>query len=146
MEDIKTMGDLSSVVTAIADRVVDIGIKETSCISRTFTAEDFKDLISARDFGKYAKVICDELNTRYGIGDVFADGEKGSFEVFFLNSCADCVFCGDKYSFPLPNDKLDADPGNPLLKRYYCTCEDSEMYGKDITALGPHECIQFQMV
>ena len=49
--------------------------------------------------------------------------------------CCDCQYCGDKYSFPLPNDLIEVDSENPFIKHYYCCCGDSEFYGKDITNL-----------
>ena len=57
--------------------------------------------------------------------------------------CGKCQYCGDKYSFPEPNDLLEADPENPLLKHFYCCCGDCERYGKDITNLGIYECKHF---
>lgn len=50
--------------------------------------------------------------------------------------CCDCQYCGDKYSFPLPNDKIEVDPENPLLKHFYCCCGDCELYEHDVTSLG----------
>lgn len=47
--------------------------------------------------------------------------------------CTDCQYCGDKFSFQIPNNLPDVDPQNPLLKRYYCCCGDCERYGQDIT-------------
>ena len=29
--------------------------------------------------------------------------------------CCDCQYCGDKYSFPLPNDLIEVDSENLLL-------------------------------
>lgn len=58
--------------------------------------------------------------------------------------CCDCQFCGDKYSFPEPNDLIEMDPENPLLKHFYCCCGDCELYGKDITGMGIHECEHFE--
>ena len=57
--------------------------------------------------------------------------------------CCDCQYCGDKYSFPMPNDLIEADPNNHLLKRYYCCCGDSDLYKKDITDLGIAVCDNF---
>ena len=54
--------------------------------------------------------------------------------------CSDCGYLGDKYSFPLPNDLADADPGNPCIKHYYCCCGDSELYGKDVTGVMITDC------
>lgn len=36
--------------------------------------------------------------------------------------CCDCQYCGDKYSFPLPNDLIEVDSENPFIKHYYCCC------------------------
>lgn len=58
--------------------------------------------------------------------------------------CCDCQFCGDKYSFPEPNDLIETDPENPMLKHFYCCCGDSELYGKDITGLDIQECEHFE--
>lgn len=58
--------------------------------------------------------------------------------------CPDCQYCGDKYSFPMPNDLLDVDLGNPLLKRYYCCCGDCGFYGQDITGRGITICKCFE--
>ena len=58
--------------------------------------------------------------------------------------CCDCQYCGDKYSFPIPNDLLHMDPENPILKHFYCCCGDCDLYGKDITGLGIHECEHFE--
>lgn len=57
--------------------------------------------------------------------------------------CSDCQYCGDKYSFPLPNDLIDIDDKNPLIKHYYCCCGDCELYRKDITSLGIKVCKYF---
>jgi len=58
--------------------------------------------------------------------------------------CCDCQYCGDKHSFPEPNDLLEMDSENPLLKHFYCCCGDCDLYEKDITALGIHECECFK--
>ena len=58
--------------------------------------------------------------------------------------CCDCQYCGDKYSFPIPNDLIYMDPENPILKHFYCCCGDCDLYGKDITGLGIHECEHFE--
>lgn len=59
--------------------------------------------------------------------------------------CCDCQYCGDKYSFPLPNDLIEVDSENPFInKHYYCCCGDSEFYGKDITNLGFTKCDSFE--
>ena len=58
--------------------------------------------------------------------------------------CCDCQYCGDKYSFPLPNDLIEADSENPFIKHYYCCCGDSEFYGKDITNLDLTKCDSFE--
>lgn len=58
--------------------------------------------------------------------------------------CCDCQYCGDKYSFPEPNDLILMDPENPILKHFYCCCGDCNLYGKDITGLGIHECEHFE--
>jgi hypothetical protein len=58
--------------------------------------------------------------------------------------CCDCQYCGDKYSFPEPNDLVDIDPKNPLIKHYYCCCGDCEKYEEDITDQGIVECSCFE--
>lgn len=58
--------------------------------------------------------------------------------------CCDCQYCGDKYSFPEPNDLLYMDPENPMLKHFYCCCGDCKLYMKDITGLGIHDCGHFE--
>lgn len=58
--------------------------------------------------------------------------------------CCDCQYCGDKFSFPLPNNLIYEDVANPLLKHYYCCCGDCEFYGKDITSLGISQCNNFE--
>lgn len=58
--------------------------------------------------------------------------------------CCDCQYCGDKYSFPIPNDLMEVDPKNHLIKHYYCCCRDSELYEKNITNLGLTECNFFE--
>jgi len=58
--------------------------------------------------------------------------------------CCDCQYCGDKHSFPEPNDLLEMDPENPVLKHFYCCCGDCGFYGKDITGLGIQECEHFE--
>lgn len=58
--------------------------------------------------------------------------------------CCDCQYCGDKYSFPLPNDLMENDPGDSSMKHYYCCCGDSELYSKDITSLGLIRCDEFE--
>lgn len=58
--------------------------------------------------------------------------------------CCDCQYCGDKYSFPLPNNKIEVDPENPLLKHFYCCCGDCELYEHDVTSLGIRTCGHFE--
>lgn len=58
--------------------------------------------------------------------------------------CCDCRYCGDKYSFPEPNDLLYTDSSNPLLKHFYCCCGDSAHYKMDITGLDVHKCEHFE--
>ncbi len=58
--------------------------------------------------------------------------------------CCDCQYCGDKYSFPLPNNLTYVDSVNPLLKCYYCCNGDCELYGQDITSLGITQCDNFE--
>jgi hypothetical protein len=58
--------------------------------------------------------------------------------------CCDCQFCGDKHSFPEPNNLIEMDPENPMVKHLYCCCGDCELYGKDITGMGIHECECFE--
>lgn len=58
--------------------------------------------------------------------------------------CCDCQFCGDKHSFPEPNDLIEMDPEHPMLKHFYCCCGDCDLYEKDITALGIRECEYFE--
>lgn len=58
--------------------------------------------------------------------------------------CCDCQYCGDKFSFPQPNDLLHMDPENPMLKHFYCCCGACPMYMKDITGLGIYNCEYFE--
>jgi hypothetical protein len=60
--------------------------------------------------------------------------------------CTDCAYCGDKYSFPLPNGLPYVDPQNPAIKRYFCCCGDSAFYGQDITGKGINQCEYFEEV
>lgn len=52
--------------------------------------------------------------------------------------------CTVAYSFPLPNDLIEVDSENPLIKHYYCCCGDSEFYGKDVTNLELTKCDSFE--
>lgn len=58
--------------------------------------------------------------------------------------CCDCQYCGDKYSFPLPNDMLEVDENNPLLKAFYCCMGDCVFYGQRIDKLGIMDCNHFE--
>ena len=58
--------------------------------------------------------------------------------------CAKCQYRGDKYSFPLPNDLLEAYPDDPSRKPLYCCCGDSGKYMKDVTKPPVHECGCFE--
>lgn len=58
--------------------------------------------------------------------------------------CCDCQYCGDKYSFPIPNEFVDVDAENPLVKHYYCCCGDSSFYRQDITAKNIEICDSFE--
>lgn len=58
--------------------------------------------------------------------------------------CCDCQYCGDKYSFPLPNNLVDVDSANPLLKHHYCCSGDCELYEQDIINLGITQCNSFE--
>lgn len=87
---------------------------------------------------------------RFIAGEVF-DGERYSTRRMIELSkpgtkilCSECQYCGDKYSFPIPNELLDTDPENPITKRYYCCCGDSELYREDITGKGVVSCDCFE--
>ena len=58
--------------------------------------------------------------------------------------CCNCAYCGDKYSFPSPNDKIKTDPNNPLIKYYYCCCGDCKFYEKNVTSLNIQICDFFE--
>lgn len=58
--------------------------------------------------------------------------------------CCECMYCGDKRSFPLPNDMLETDEKNPLLKAYYCNCGDCDLYAKRVDTLNITKCICFE--
>lgn len=58
--------------------------------------------------------------------------------------CCDCQYCGDKYSFPLPNDLVDIDQSNPLLKHYYCCCGDSPFYRQDVSEKSIESCVYIE--
>ena len=49
-----------------------------------------------------------------------------------------------KRGFPEPNNLIEMDPENPMVKHLYCCCGDCELYGKDITGMGIHECECFE--
>lgn len=58
--------------------------------------------------------------------------------------CCDCQYCGDKYSFPMPNELLENDENNSLLKAFYCCCGDCNLYRKRIDTLGIMKCKCFE--
>ena len=58
--------------------------------------------------------------------------------------CLSCQYCGDKYSFPLPNELLAEDEANPGHKHYYCCCGDCEHYREDVTHLEMRSCECFE--
>ena len=58
--------------------------------------------------------------------------------------CCGCQYCGDKNSFPFPNDLIEVDSENPCIKHHYCCCGDSELYGKDVTDLDVTKCDVFE--
>ena len=58
--------------------------------------------------------------------------------------CTDCQYLGDKYSFPMPNDLIDVDEKNPMLKHYYCCCGDSDQYQSEISLKKIRECDCFE--
>jgi hypothetical protein len=60
--------------------------------------------------------------------------------------CTDCAYCGDKYSFEQPNDLIDIDANNPLIKHYYCNCGDSKYYRQDVTGIETDDCEDFEEV
>lgn len=60
--------------------------------------------------------------------------------------CCDCQYVGDKYSFPLPNDKQDIDKDNPLIKHYYCCCGDCNQYEKDVSIQNIQQCDQYDNI
>lgn len=60
--------------------------------------------------------------------------------------CSDCAYCGDKYSFPYPNNLVYTSQNNPFLKRYYCCCGDNSFYMKDITDLNLVSCKDFEEI
>ena len=63
-----------------------------------------------------------------------------------VTKCADCCYLGDKYSFPLHDNKIDVDDKNPFLKHYYCCCGDSERYEKDVTNEIISDCDCFEEI
>lgn len=63
-----------------------------------------------------------------------------------VTKCVGCCYLGDKYSFPLPNDKIDVDAKNPFLKHYYCCCGDSERYECDVTNEIVSDCDCFEEI
>ena len=81
------------------------------------------------------------------ISDVTGFCHKG-FEISksLISLCCDCAYCGDKFSFPLPNDKIECDPSNPFIKHFYCCCGDCDNYDKDITPLGIQKCSFFEEI
>ncbi|RKI66759.1 hypothetical protein D7V91_11700 [bacterium 1xD42-67] len=85
-------------------------------------------------------IIIRAIASRKGAGHM-TDSSDQSCEG---TTCCDCQFCGDKYSFPTPNDLLYMDPKDPLIKHFYCCCGDCELYEKDITGLGIQECEHFE--
>ena len=94
---------------------------------------------------KLAKLTAEEkaslilmIAGRQALADA-ASGPNGKVPI-----CCGCQYCGDKHSFPEPNDLPEADPENPLLKHFYCCCGDCDLYGKDITVLGVQECGCFE--
>lgn len=58
--------------------------------------------------------------------------------------CCSCQYLGDKFSFPPPNDLPLVDKLNPRLKRYFCCCGDSDLYGLDITGRKINSCQYFE--
>lgn len=58
--------------------------------------------------------------------------------------CWSCQYCGDKYSFPLPNELLGIDKNNPRRKHHYCCRGDCERYRQDITYLEIESCECFE--
>lgn len=65
-------------------------------------------------------------------------GRKGAEQPACL--CRTCAYAGDKFSFPLPNDKIIEDEEHPGVKHIYCCCGDCPNYGKDLTFLGVEQC------
>ncbi len=58
--------------------------------------------------------------------------------------CLKCQYCGDKLSFPLPNNLIYADEKEPFKKHHYCCCGDCDFYEKDVTNLGITSCEHFE--
>lgn len=58
--------------------------------------------------------------------------------------CRSCAYCGDKYSFPLPNDLVGEDEDAPCGKHYYCCSGDCERYQEDITYTEVSSCECFE--
>lgn len=58
--------------------------------------------------------------------------------------CCECMYCGDKHSFPLPNNMLEVDEENPSLKAFYCCCGDCDLYAQRIDTLGIMRCQCFE--
>ncbi len=56
--------------------------------------------------------------------------------------CRRCQYLGDKYSFPLPNNLLEADAQNQ--KKFYCCCGDCTLYGLDVTEREIGVCKWFE--
>lgn len=50
------------------------------------------------------------------------------------NKCNTCQYCGDKFSFPLPNDMI--------VDHHYCCCGDNDNYEKDILNIEKCDCYE----
>lgn len=60
--------------------------------------------------------------------------------------CVDCQYIGDKYSFPMPNDKEDVFNDNPLMKHYYCCNGDCNQYGREVSSRDIQSCECFEEI
>lgn len=63
-----------------------------------------------------------------------------------VTKCYHCKYCGDKWSFSPPNDKLVFDPLNINTRALYCTCKQSTFYSKIVSSTNTRGCQMFKEV
>ncbi len=101
VQAIGSIGELSEVITAVANKAIKYGAEHTNSGNCIFYAGDFDDLILPEDFVKYFSLIAAEIQSREELLDLEADPVRYELNCNFgLTYCPSYEWCdGDEAIF-----------------------------------------------